>query len=105
MVGCLGLVGQGIWSRADLVAAAREAVTGGSYDLVVLDDVSLDLKAGEKLSVHREGRRIILEPTTRAQPRISYEEFRRRVPRYEGPTVAAEDMTSRVGDLFRDWKD
>lgn len=84
-----------------------EITLSSKGQIVIPKDVrdALDLKSGEKLSVHREGRRIILEPTARIQPRISYEEFRRRVPRYDGPTVAAEDMTSRVGELFRDWKD
>ena len=65
---------------------------------------ALNLKPGEKLMVERVGQRIIIEPIAPPRERISYEEFRRRVPRYEGSSVAVEDMTSRVGDLFKTWK-
>lgn len=84
-----------------------EITISSKGQIVIPKDVrdALDLKTGEKLSVHREGRRIILEPTAPARPRISYEEFRKRVPRYDGPTVATEDMTSRIGELFCDWTD
>lgn len=64
---------------------------------------ALGLEAGGKLTLERAGRRIILEVPQPDRPRISYEEFRRRVPKYQGPPVPVEEMTSRVGDLFRDW--
>ena len=73
--------------------------------VVIPKDVreALDLRAGEKLNLRRDGRRIILEVPAPARERISYEEFRRRVPRYDGPPVALEDMTGKIGELFRDW--
>jgi AbrB family looped-hinge helix DNA binding protein len=66
---------------------------------------ALGLEAGGKLMLERAGRRLILEAPQPDRPRISYEEFRRRVPKYEGPTIPVEEMTRHVGDLFRDWKE
>jgi AbrB family looped-hinge helix DNA binding protein len=60
---------------------------------------------GMKLEVTRTGDRVILGPVAPPRERISYEEFRRRVPKYEGPRVAVEDMTSRIGKLFKNWKE
>lgn len=54
---------------------------------------ALGLIAGGKLNLERSGQRLILEAPAPARARISYEEFRRRVPKYEGPPVAIEDMT------------
>lgn len=65
---------------------------------------ALKLAPGEILAVSLEGSRIVLEPMRRKRETISYEEFRRRVPRHEGPPVPVEEMTSKIGDLFRDWK-
>ena len=72
--------------------------------IVIPKDVrdALGLKSGEKLILDRIGRRITLDAPA-ARERISYEEFRRRVPKYEGPPIAVEDMTANVGDLFKDW--
>ena len=64
---------------------------------------ALGLQAGGKLRLERSGRRIILEAPSPPRERISYEEFRRRVPKYEGPPVAVEDMTVDIDKLFRDW--
>ncbi|HET8613132.1 MAG TPA: AbrB/MazE/SpoVT family DNA-binding domain-containing protein [Sphingomonas sp.] len=64
--------------------------------IVIPKDIrdALSLKPGETLRLSREGRRIVLEaPSKNPRERISYEEFRRRVPRYEGPPIAVEDMT------------
>lgn len=54
---------------------------------------ALGLSAGGKLRLERSGRRLILEAPPEPRERISYAEFRRRVPKYEGPPVAIEDMT------------
>ena len=54
---------------------------------------ALHLVAGESLVANREGNRIILEVPRPPRERISYEEFRRRVPKYTGPPIAVEDMT------------
>ena len=74
--------------------------------VVIPKDVrdALGLAPGAKLNLSREGRRIVLEAPEPERERISYEEFRRRVPRYEGPPIAVEDMKSAIGELFRDWK-
>ena len=73
--------------------------------VVIPKDVrdALHLCPGSTLRLTWRGRQITLEAPEPDRPRISYEEFRRLVPRYQGPPVAAEDMTSRVGELYRDW--
>ena len=82
-----------------------EITVSSKGQIVIPKDIrdALDLKAGEKLVLERVGRRLILEQPQPPRERISYEEFRRRVPKYEGPPVAVEGMTSRIGELFRDW--
>ena len=54
---------------------------------------ALGIVAGVTMRLSCEGRRIVLEAPEPERERISYEEFRRRVPRYRGPPVAIEDMT------------
>ena len=63
--------------------------------MVIPKDVrdALGLAAGGKLQLQRSGRRLILEAPPEPRERISYEEFRRRVPKYDGPPVAIEDMS------------
>lgn len=63
---------------------------------------ALRLSPGERLRVTREGRRVIIE-ALEAEPereRISYEEFRRRVPRWEGPAASLEEMRAAVDRMF-----
>lgn len=83
-----------------------EVTISSKGQIVIPKDVrdALGLQAGGKLMLDRVGQRLILEAPQPARPRISYEEFRRRVPKYEGPPVAVEDMTNRIGELFQDWK-
>jgi AbrB family looped-hinge helix DNA binding protein len=64
---------------------------------------ALHLRSGEVLDVTREGRRIVLEPTSPHVERISYEEFKRRVPPYRGRPVSVEDMRD-LSAIFADWK-
>ena len=54
---------------------------------------ALGIAAGGTLRLSREGRRIVLETPEPERERISYKEFRRRMPKYKGPPVAIEDMT------------
>ncbi len=73
--------------------------------VVIPKDVrdALHLEPGSTLRLSCQGRRIMLDAGAPDRPKISYAEFRRRVPRYDGPRVAPEAMTARVDDLFRDW--
>jgi AbrB family looped-hinge helix DNA binding protein len=75
--------------------------------VVIPKDVrdALGWPEGQTLIVRQSGGRAILEPPTPPREKIDWQEFRRRVPRYNGPPVATEDMTTRIGELFRDWKD
>jgi AbrB family looped-hinge helix DNA binding protein len=64
---------------------------------------ALHLKAGETLEVTREGRRIVLETSAVDVERMSYDEFKRRVPAYSGRPVSIEDMRA-LSAIFADWK-
>ncbi len=61
---------------------------------------ALRLEAGGTLDVSLQGDRIVMQATQPAREKISYEEFRRRVPRYEGPPVSIEEMNSAVEEMF-----
>ena len=72
-----------------------EVVMSSKGQIVIPKDVrdALGLKAGERLILDRVGRRLTLDAPPASRERISYTEFRRRVPKYEGPPIAIEDMT------------
>ena len=55
---------------------------------------------GLELTVTRSGGRVILEPKRAKRERISFEEFRRRVPRHEGPAATIEEMNLAVDRMF-----
>ncbi|MDF0487015.1 AbrB/MazE/SpoVT family DNA-binding domain-containing protein [Sphingomonas sp. H39-1-10] len=83
-----------------------EITISSKGQVVIPKDVrdALGLRAGEKLRLSHRGRRITMEPVGEpVRERISYEEFRRRIPAYEGPPVAVEEMSARIGELFEDW--
>jgi AbrB family looped-hinge helix DNA binding protein len=72
-----------------------EVTLSSKGQIVIPKDVrdALDLHPGEKLALSHSGRQILIEAPAAPRPRINYAEFRRRVPRYNGPPVAVEDMT------------
>jgi AbrB family looped-hinge helix DNA binding protein len=74
--------------------------------IVIPKDIrdALRLKAGEELTVVRHGHRIVLEQARSQLKKISYDEFRRRMPKYQGTPVAVEDMTTDIDRLFRKWR-
>lgn len=74
--------------------------------IVIPKDIrdELHLQEGEPMRVRRSGRQIILESATHADETISFAEFRRRIPKYSGPAIGVDDMTSQIGTLFTDWK-
>lgn len=103
-----------LWRARTIDAAAGEthltgmgtAVTVSSKGQIVIPKEvrdALGIEAGGTLMLERVGNRLILEAAQPARERISYQEFRRRVPPYQGQPVAAEDMTDRIGELFADW--
>lgn len=61
---------------------------------------ALQLTPGETLEVRVQGRSIVLETPRAPRERISFEEFRRRVPRHEGPALSIEDMDAVVDRMF-----
>jgi AbrB family looped-hinge helix DNA binding protein len=72
--------------------------------VVIPKDVrdALGLDVGSTLHMTRVGRQIVLEAplAETARPKISFEEFRRRVPRYEGPPATLEQMNDAVDRMF-----
>ena len=72
--------------------------------VVIPKDVrdALGLTAGQKLKMQFVGRQIILEAPSAPRERISFEEFQRRVPKYEGPTATIDDMNAAVDRMFAD---
>ncbi|MBB5728633.1 AbrB/MazE/SpoVT family DNA-binding domain-containing protein [Sphingomonas prati] len=70
--------------------------------IVIPKDIrdALQLEPGEFLDIVREGRRIVLQAAEPARGKISYAEFRRRIPRHEGPAVTIEEMNSAVDAMF-----
>lgn len=82
-----------------------EITVSSKGQIVIPKDVrdALGLEPGARLVLERVGQRLILERPSPPRERISYEEFRRRVPRYEGPPATIEEMTSKIGELFKDW--
>lgn len=64
--------------------------------------VALGWPEGQALVVRQSGGRAILEPPAPERETISWEEFRRRVPKYTGPPVAIEDMSIMAADDYRD---
>ncbi len=70
--------------------------------VVIPKDVrdALNLKPGETLNVKRVGRQVVMEVASPARAKISYEEFRRRVPKYEGPPVSISDINAAVDEMF-----
>ena len=69
--------------------------------VVIPKDVrdALGLGPGATLSLSREGRRIVLEAPEPERERISYEEFRRRVPRYVGRPATLDDMRASIDGM------
>jgi AbrB family looped-hinge helix DNA binding protein len=65
---------------------------------------ALSLSPGQHFSVRAEGRRIVLDAGQPSKPKISHEEFRRLMPKYDGPPISVEDMTSGIETMFRNAK-
>lgn len=60
-------------------------------------------KPREALAFTREGRRIVLEAAAPGVAQISYQQFKRSVPAYEGCPVSIEDMRD-LSAIFANWK-
>ncbi len=92
--------------KTHLTSMGIEIKISSKGQVVIPKDMrdALQLVAGGSLFANREGNRIILEAPRPVREKISYEEFRRRVPKYKGPPVAVEDMTANIGELFKDWQ-
>lgn len=55
---------------------------------------------GQQLSVRMSGGRAILEPAAPAKDRISWDEFRRRVPKHDGPALTLDDIDAAIAKRF-----
>ncbi len=72
--------------------------------IVVPKDVrdALGWVEGQTLQVRRSGERAVLEPVQSNREKISWEEFRRRVPKvYQGPPISVEEMDVAVAEMWR----
>jgi AbrB family looped-hinge helix DNA binding protein len=75
--------------------------------VVIPKDVrdALNLSPGELLSVKRVGNQVVMEAVGPAREKISYAEFRKRVPKYRGPVISVDDMNSNINEIFEAWED
>lgn len=65
----------------------------------------LDWATGTELEIEESADGLLLRPRRDASQRISYAEFRRRVPKYEGPTVTIEQMNEALlKEAARRWR-
>lgn len=81
---------------------SAETKLSAKGQVVIPKDVrdALGWPEGQKLLVTKSGGKAILEPAQPPRERISYEEFRRRVPKYVGPPVSIEDMDTAVARMW-----
>ena len=88
--------------KTHLTKMGTEITISSKGQIVIPKDVrdALGLRAGGKLKLERVGNRLILESSHPDRPRISYEEFRRRMPKYEGPRVSDEAMRDAIDHMF-----
>lgn len=70
--------------------------------VVIPKDVrdALGWPEGQELVVRQSGGRAILEPPAPPREKIDWDEFRRRVPRYEGPPVSIEEMNEAIDEMW-----
>jgi AbrB family looped-hinge helix DNA binding protein len=70
--------------------------------VVIPKDVrdALNLKPGETLNVKRVGNQVVMEAVAPVRKKISYEEYRKRVPKYEGTPVSIDDMNFAIDAMF-----
>lgn len=55
--------------------------------------------SGTELEVIQQPDGVLLRASGKTRPKISFEEFRRRMPRYEGPPLTIEDMNAAIERL------
>ncbi len=94
------------YGKTYLTIMSSETKLSVKGQVVIPKDVrdALHWEVGVPLSVTRTGDAVILRPTRAKRKRISYAEFRRQVPKYEGPPVSIDNMNDKIGELFKDWK-
>ena len=70
--------------------------------IVIPKDVrdALGWVEGQEIVVRKSGDRAVLEARPRERERISWEEFRRRVPKYDGPPVSIEEMNAAIDEAW-----
>ncbi len=56
----------------------------------------LDWPVGTELEIEESADGLLLRPRRDQLKPISYEEFRRRMPRYEGPVISVEEMNEAI---------
>lgn len=72
--------------------------------IVIPKDVrdALGWAEGQTLQVRKSGDKAVLELAVPQREKISWEEFRKRVPKfYEGPALSVEEMDNAVAEMWR----
>lgn len=72
--------------------------------IVIPKDVrdALGWREGQEVVVRKSGDRAVLEAATPERERIGWEEFRRRVPGYDGPPITVEEMNETIHAMQRE---
>ncbi len=85
----------------DMNAMTRLSSKG---QIVIPKDVrdALGWTEGQELQVRQSGDKAVLELVPPKRERISWEEFKRRVPPYDGPPVSIEEMDEAVAAMWRE---
>lgn len=66
----------------------------------------LDWVAGTELEIEETLDGVLLRPKIDSSRRITYEEFKRRRPRYDGPVISIEEMNEAIlREAARRWKE
>lgn len=56
----------------------------------------LDLRPGMDFEIDLVGGQLVVRPPAKPRERISWEEFRRRMPKYEGSVISIEEMNQAI---------
>lgn len=75
--------------------------------IVIPKDVrdALDWTAGMELEVMKGTNSVTFRPKLEKRERITFEEFKRRIPKYDGPYVPESEWRGAIEEMFRrEWK-
>jgi AbrB family looped-hinge helix DNA binding protein len=79
----------------------------GKGQVIIPKDVrdALHWEDGLELEVVKGANSVTLKPKAEPRERITFEEFKRRLPKYDGPYIPEEEWAEGIADMFRrEWK-